>query len=100
MAYPAFPLSSYWTVHVPTAVGGTVPNWSTIEPLILAAHQRGQIVTYNTSNGQRLTMENFDSTKFYFYGRFGPVSGKFRIYAVEITRSTGAVANTQYNLTM
>lgn len=104
MAAPnwATSMKSFWIQHIPTAVGGTVPNWASLAPLVLASFQAGRVVTYNGTSGYQYIMNNFTGTEFVFYGRLlpnTPSAGKARLYRLVINRSSGAVTSSTIDFT-
>ena len=60
-------MKSFWIQHIPTSVAGDIPNWTKLQPLVLASFQAGRPVTYNNASGYQYMMYHFDASYFYFY---------------------------------
>ena len=98
MAYPAFPLESHWSERVPTASGGSVPNWGAdnLNTLILTAFRNGAVVTYIDGNNDQYILNAVTGSEFRFNGKIlfnTPNSDEATLYRIAINRSTGAVTS-------
>ena len=103
MAYPAFPFKSFWTRHIPTAVGGVIPNWATLDALIYAAYQKGEVVTYNDASGYQFILDAATGSEYRLNSRWVfnyPTTGKAALFRMTINRSSGAVTTARTDFTI
>lgn len=95
-------LKSYWGVNVPTAVGGTVPQWGTMANSVINAYNSGKAVTYiDATDSQVYYLMTVTATELRFFGRIAPSHPNANTctqYIVIINRSTGAAARKQLRM--
>ena len=95
-------MKTYWSINVPTAVGGSVPGWSAMVNQVINGYNAGKAITYiDATDGQLYYLMTVTSTELRFFGRIAPNypnSSTCTQYIVLIDRSSGAVTRKQLRM--
>lgn len=96
-------MKTYFSMNVPTAVGGTVPNWGAMVNAVVNGYNAGKAITYiDETDGQLYYLMTVTANELRFFGRIAPSypnSSTCTQYIVIIARSTGAVTRKQLRMT-
>ncbi len=88
-------LKTYWSISIPPAVNGVIPQWSAMAQTVIDGYNAGKAVVY-FDGSQAYYLMAVVGNDLRFYGRFAasyPNANSATLYYRTIDLSSGAVTN-------